>query len=215
MSGLSETLKPCPFCGGPAEVIHLEGGENDGGSCVSCTICFASSPVEFGFKENFISNWNRRSSPQEREAGEPVAWTGVTHDLKTRPEPFEAVADGLKPWELRRNDRGFSVGDRLVLRKWDPAASEYCGSKLTRLVTWILEGPAFGLPEGYVIMSLAPPNAQALEARVKVLEDTIDGLESELQSAVEVAFRRGAHEWVRLNYPAQFATLTQGSDNAG
>lgn len=65
-----EALKPCPFCGGPAEVIHLEGGENDGGSCVSCTSCFASSPVEFGFKENFVDNWNRRSdhSPALLEA---------------------------------------------------------------------------------------------------------------------------------------------------
>lgn len=58
-----EALKPCPFCGAPAEVIHLEGGENEGGSCVSCTSCFASSNVEFEFKENLVDNWNRRADP--------------------------------------------------------------------------------------------------------------------------------------------------------
>lgn len=56
----AEALEPCPFCGGEAEVLHLEDGENAGGSCVSCKRCLASSNVEFGFKENFVSNWNRR-----------------------------------------------------------------------------------------------------------------------------------------------------------
>ena len=53
-------LKPCPFCGGMAEIVEIDEGENAGGSCVCCTTCLASSNVEFGFKENFISNWNRR-----------------------------------------------------------------------------------------------------------------------------------------------------------
>lgn len=57
-----EALLPCPFCGGDAEIVHIEEGENAGGSCVCCKRCNASSNVEFEFKENFISNWNRRSS---------------------------------------------------------------------------------------------------------------------------------------------------------
>lgn len=55
-------LKPCPFCGGEAERIDIEDGENAGGSCISCTVCQASSNVEFEFKENFVSNWNRREA---------------------------------------------------------------------------------------------------------------------------------------------------------
>lgn len=54
-------LLSCPFCGGEAEILHLDDGENAGGSCVSCTQCLASSNVEFEFKENFVSNWNRRA----------------------------------------------------------------------------------------------------------------------------------------------------------
>lgn len=57
---MSDELKPCPFCGGMAEIVEIDEGENAGGSCVCCTTCLASSKVEFGFKENFISNWNRR-----------------------------------------------------------------------------------------------------------------------------------------------------------
>jgi hypothetical protein len=56
-----EALKPCPFCGCKAEILHLNEGENAGGSCVSCTCCLASSNVEFGRKENFVFNWNRRA----------------------------------------------------------------------------------------------------------------------------------------------------------
>ena len=55
-----EGILPCPFCGGLAEIVEIDEGENAGGSCVCCTKCFASGNVEFGFKENFISNWNRR-----------------------------------------------------------------------------------------------------------------------------------------------------------
>ena len=54
-------LLPCPFCGGKAERIDIEDGDNAGGSCVICTACNASGNVEFGFKENFMSNWNRRA----------------------------------------------------------------------------------------------------------------------------------------------------------
>lgn len=53
-------LKNCPFCGGPAEIENLHHGENEGGSYVYCTQCLASSNLEFGSKENFVSNWNRR-----------------------------------------------------------------------------------------------------------------------------------------------------------
>lgn len=64
---MSDELKACPFCGGDAERLDIEEGENAGGSCVSCTVCQASSNVEFGFKENFVSNWNRRVMPSPEE----------------------------------------------------------------------------------------------------------------------------------------------------
>ena len=54
--GAAGELKPCPFCGGEAEIIHLDDDDNAGGSCVCCTKCQASGNVEFGRKENFVEN---------------------------------------------------------------------------------------------------------------------------------------------------------------
>lgn len=77
------------------------------------------------------------------------------HVLKTWPGPFRAVRARLKPWELRRDDRGFEAGDILDLREWRPDAERFTGETESRVVTWLLRGPAFGLPAGFVILSLA------------------------------------------------------------
>lgn len=38
-------------------------------------------------------------------------------------------------------------------------------------------------------------------------EDKIEGLQADLDAAIEVAFKHGAKEWVRLNYPDHFKRL--------
>lgn len=77
------------------------------------------------------------------------------HELKTWPSYFEAIADGRKTYELRRDDRGFAVGDVLRLREWS-VGSGYTGNKVDRLVTHVLRDvPSFGLAEGYVLLSLS------------------------------------------------------------
>jgi len=75
------------------------------------------------------------------------------HDLKCWPEFFRAMEAGRKPFEFRRDDRGFEEGDVLVLREYDPATDRTSGRQLTATVDLIFrECP--GLPAGYVIMSL-------------------------------------------------------------
>lgn len=76
------------------------------------------------------------------------------HELKTWPEFFCALVDGQKTFELRKDDRGFRVGDTLVLREYQPGAKEYTGRKLYRFVSYIMSGPAFGLMQNYVVMGL-------------------------------------------------------------
>src|SRR5262249_25106627 len=66
----------------------------------------------------------------------------ATHELKSWPEPFQAVWTGRKRAEFRRDDRGYGVGDRLELREWDPATGEYTGFRLTARVTHLARGPA-------------------------------------------------------------------------
>lgn len=78
------------------------------------------------------------------------------HKLKTHPAPFFASMSGEKPWEFRFNDRNFQVGDTLVLQWYDPDRDMYSGHELRREVVFILEGGQFGIPAGYVVMTVQP-----------------------------------------------------------
>ena len=76
------------------------------------------------------------------------------HELKIMPEYFQAVWNGSKTFEVRRNDRDYQVGDMLVLLEWDTEKNEWTGSGVCKRVTYILDAPEF-VKEGYVIMGLA------------------------------------------------------------
>lgn len=83
-----------------------------------------------------------------------------THELKTWPAYFEAVLDGSKTFEVRKDDRGFQVGDTLVLQEWKkkPFPSfegDYTGRECKRTVTYILRGVEWGLHPSTVVMGMA------------------------------------------------------------
>lgn len=65
---------------------------------------------------------------------------GQVHELKTVPESWEQIDCGNKTFECRFDDRGFAVGDVLVLKEWFPAESRYSGRECTRQVTYIARG---------------------------------------------------------------------------
>jgi len=44
----------------------------------------------------------------------------MEHELKLHPKYFPRVQSGEKSFEIRKNDRDFQVGDRLILREYDP-----------------------------------------------------------------------------------------------
>lgn len=84
-----------------------------------------------------------------------------THELKTDPEVFRAIASGAKQFEIRFDDRGFKVGDQLLLKETKFTGAEmeagcpliYTGDVEWMKVRYILRGPVYGLQEGWVIMS--------------------------------------------------------------
>ena len=84
----------------------------------------------------------------------------MIHDLKVLPPYYAALADLSKPFEVRRNDRGFKVSDTLLLREW--ADGVYSGRELRRTVTYVLAGPAFGVGVGYAVLGLACPTCEGL-----------------------------------------------------
>lgn len=86
-----------------------------------------------------------------------------THYLKTWPRFFELVQKGLKPYEIRNNDRDFNVGDTLVLQEWDPTKSNgnpssgYTGREARGKVSHVLEAselPGCPVDSGWVVLSV-------------------------------------------------------------
>jgi hypothetical protein len=107
----------------------------------------------------------------------------TTHMLKVEPPYFAALADGSKPFEVRRNDRAYQRGDLLVLREWHSALAgvdgchecrrvakrdHYTGSEVQRRVTFVYAGDprwphALGL--GVVVLGLQhQPSFRCVEA---------------------------------------------------
>lgn len=90
----------------------------------------------------------------------------MIHEFKTDPEVFEAARAGLKPWEIRNlSDRTVRVGDTIVLRETEytgeamAADAEefplvYTGRELQGVVTYILEGPIYGLKADWSILTV-------------------------------------------------------------
>ena len=111
------------------------------------------------------------------------------HELKIHRGPFAAIVAGVKPWELRRNDRDFTVGDVLKLREWQPSRSpcepaRYTGRQILCEIVWMMDGGPlddhedhpftalrfaltgdtqdYGLPNGFCIMTIRPWTPRAL-----------------------------------------------------
>jgi hypothetical protein len=96
------------------------------------------------------------------------------HELKTDHEPFAALLSGEKTHEIRNDDRGFKVGDTLVLKETrysrremfeEGRPLEYTGRIIERVVTHIQRG--YGLPGGLVVMSLAGSTKPCLHVRLR------------------------------------------------
>ena len=91
------------------------------------------------------------------------------HELKCWPAFFALVWDGKKPWELRRLDRDFRVGDFIRLLEWDPETGCYTTAEIQGLrITAVLSGhplSEFGLKDGYGILSLDDCTARRVKPR--------------------------------------------------
>ncbi|WP_410744599.1 DUF3850 domain-containing protein, partial [Clostridium neonatale] len=49
------------------------------------------------------------------------------HELKVWPQYFGRILDGSKTFEFRKDDRGFELGDTLILREFEPGVRDYSG----------------------------------------------------------------------------------------
>lgn len=92
------------------------------------------------------------------------------HDLKIWPEFYAELIAGRKPFELRKNDRNFEVGDELDLYEYDPKTEQFTGCVAVRTVTYILGhrpdagcAATFGIQPGYVILGVSAPAQEPMK----------------------------------------------------
>lgn len=88
----------------------------------------------------------------------------MLHELKILPEYYDAVANDIKTFEIRENDRNYSVGDTLWLREFDKddiyqsewaTHTRYTGKECFAVITYILNLKDFlNIDEDYVALGI-------------------------------------------------------------
>jgi len=90
---------------------------------------------------------------------------GVIHHLKTIQPYYDFSENGEKTFEIRKDDRGYAVGDILHLYLWTghimtPPTGHY------KCVTYVLRDKPF-VPDGYVCMGVMPITRETAEAALE------------------------------------------------
>lgn len=133
------------------------------------------------------------------------------HELKTDPEVFAAVLADRKTHEIRFNDRGFQVGDELLLRETAHSGTEmaarpdipliYTDRAVRRTVSHIQTG--YGLTDGWCILSFArraQPEGEAPQAEAGVYapygdDAAVDLFAAAMQSKMAASRAKGRSGW--------------------
>ncbi|MBX8942005.1 DUF3850 domain-containing protein [Enterococcus faecalis] len=71
------------------------------------------------------------------------------HELKILPEYFTAVASGIKRFEIRKNDRGYNVGDILRLNEYENG--KYTGNVHVVEITYITD---YAQQDNFVVLGI-------------------------------------------------------------
>ena len=84
----------------------------------------------------------------------------MIHDLKILPQYFKEVVSGEKKFEIRKDDRNFSVGDIIDLREFDN--NHYTGNIYSVKITYKFDGGSYGIEDGYCVLSIEPIQSGAI-----------------------------------------------------
>jgi hypothetical protein len=121
------------------------------------------------FGKRLVADFRQRCEDARQQKQEERVPT--SHVLKTWRAPFDAVWTGAKPYEYRKDDRNYQIGDTLFLCEWD-VQCERCGSTppgscddgceprgflgraIQARVTFLTRGPDFGIPNGYCVLGI-------------------------------------------------------------
>ena len=90
----------------------------------------------------------------------------MIHAVKIIPEYYEAVKDGSKRFEVRKDDRPYNVGDYIALNEYD--VSGYTGRSMLFKITYVLRSPLY-CKYGYVVLSISPCAVQCEGDAIRVV----------------------------------------------
>ena len=103
--------------------------------------------------DDMISVWLRgRGRAAERRPYRRGVNELVVHELKVDWEFFEDLASGVKEFEIRKNDRGFELGDVLALNEIN-MEGQLTGRTLYKKINYILADTRF-LQDGYMALGI-------------------------------------------------------------
>ncbi len=76
----------------------------------------------------------------------------MIHELKILPQYFEAVLSDNKPFEIRKNDRNFQVGDQAILKEYSQECS-YTGRKVKCDIVYVMTDSEY-VKEGFAVLGI-------------------------------------------------------------
>lgn len=83
----------------------------------------------------------------------------MIHQLKLQASFFEEKIKGLKPWELRLNDRGFKVGDYIGENEVIDKDGEWVETGrfvIEKIVNIVTADECPGIQKGWVVLTTVP-----------------------------------------------------------
>ena len=140
------------------------------------------------------------------------------HVLKTDPAVFQDVLDGKKTFEIRFNDRGYQVGDLIVLKETKFTGQQmregspliYTGREMQKQISYILSG--YGLQDGWVILGIQDIKATKAQAVPEWIETAIQPPEEGQKVIISGIYGVGIAEFSYL-YKDEFVMYDMGASN--
>lgn len=92
------------------------------------------------------------------------------HEIKCRNFYFEDVIAGNKNFTVRKNDRGYEVGDILAVNDVSDLDGAYTGRCCLLKITYILDDPDY-CKEGFVILGFRPCQIRVVDDQFSFVND--------------------------------------------
>lgn len=95
----------------------------------------------------------------------------MNHFVKCWPDHFEKIFDGTKPFELRKNDRDYRVGDQVIIQEWIPETETYTSRVVVWQIAYLIEDPNW-LQPGYCCFG--PSIGKINQEAITIIEECED-----------------------------------------